>query len=129
MHQRPKPVSVLVVDDREPFRRAMAAVVDATPGFEVSGVASTGEEAVNLTAELRPDLVLMDVHLPGIDGVEASRQITSATDAPIVFLLSTYDESDIDLADCGASSYLPKSELGPERLDETWQQVGAASQR
>src|SRR5262245_35513590 len=96
MHRKSQPVGVLVVDDREPFRRAMAAVVDATPGFEVSGVASTGEEAVSLTIDLQPDLVLMDVHLPGIDGVEASRQITGAADAPIVFLLSTYDESDID---------------------------------
>ena len=58
-------VRVLIVDDQEPFRRAMAAVVEETDGFEVGGFAVTGEESLTAVAELRPDLVLMDIHLPG----------------------------------------------------------------
>jgi DNA-binding NarL/FixJ family response regulator len=64
-------VRVLIVDDQEPFRLAMAAVVEETDGFEVGGFAVTGEESLTAVSELRPDLVLMDIHLPGIDGIEA----------------------------------------------------------
>ena len=70
-------VRVLVVDDQEPFRRAMASVVDATEGFEVVGSATTGEESLLMAGQLAPDLVLMDVNLPGIDGIEAARQLTA----------------------------------------------------
>ena len=66
-------VGVLVVDDQDPFRRAMAAVVDETDGFAVVGVVASGEESVAGGGELQPDLVLMDVNLPGIDGIEAAR--------------------------------------------------------
>ena len=65
-------VRVLIVDDQEPFRRAMAAVVGETDGFVVVGSASSGEESLRMAATLRPDLVLMDVALPGIDGIEAT---------------------------------------------------------
>ena len=68
-------VRVLLVDDQEPFLRAMAAVVAETPGFEVVGRAASGEEALDLAATLLPDLVLMDVNLPGIDGLEATRRL------------------------------------------------------
>ena len=82
-------IRVLVVDDQEPFRRAMAAVVDETHGFVVVGSVASGEESLQAASELRPDLVLMDVHLPGIDGVEASRRLTAAPGGPVVVLLST----------------------------------------
>ena len=72
-------VRVLLVDDQDPFLRAMAAVVEETPGFEVVGRAVSGEEALDLAATLLPDLVLMDVNLPGIDGLEATRRLLSAT--------------------------------------------------
>ena len=73
---------VLVVDDQDPFRRAMAAVVAETDGFVVVGAVASGEESLVAVQELRPDLVLMDVNLPGIDGVEATRRIRQARDAP-----------------------------------------------
>jgi DNA-binding NarL/FixJ family response regulator len=122
-------VRVLVVDDQEPFRRAMAAVVEETEGFVVVGAATSGEESLDVAAALVPDLVLMDVHLPGIDGIEASRRLTAGKVAPLVVLLSTYDEDHFDLAGSGAAAYLPKAAFGPDRLSETWSrhQRGARS--
>ena len=77
-------VRVLIVDDQEPFRRAMGAVVEETDGFVVVGSATSGEESLVAAAELRPELVLMDVNLPGIDGIEATRRLTSGPDGPVV---------------------------------------------
>ena len=113
-------VSVLVVDDQEPFRRAMRLVVGATDGFVLVGAVGTGEDAVEAAARLRPRLVLMDVHLPGIDGLEATRRIRSAAGGPVVVLLSTGDEAEVDVAGCGAASYVPKASFGPDRLAESW---------
>jgi DNA-binding NarL/FixJ family response regulator len=120
-------VRVLIVDDQEPFRRAMAAVVDATEGFVVVGSATTGEESLAAFADLRPDLVLMDVNLPGIDGVEASRRLTALPDGPVVVLLSTYDEDQVDVAGCGATAYVPKAAFGPDRLSAAWQAAARVS--
>jgi DNA-binding NarL/FixJ family response regulator len=113
-------VRVLVVDDREPYRRAMAAVVGATDGFVVVGSATTGEESLVAAEELRPDLVLMDVNLPGIDGVEATRELVARPHPPVVVLLSTYDEDQVDAAGCGAAAYVPKAAFGPDRLRAAW---------
>ncbi len=113
-------VRVLVVDDQEPFRRAIAAVVAETDGFVVVGSAISGEESLTALERLQPDLVLMDVNLPGIDGIEAARQMTLAADAPIVVLLSTYDEDDFDLAGCGAAAYIAKAAFGADRLAAAW---------
>jgi DNA-binding NarL/FixJ family response regulator len=113
-------VRVLIVDDQEPFRRAMATVVAETEGFTVVGTATTGEESLEATATLRPDLVLMDVNLPGIDGIEATRRIASDPEAPVVLLLSTYDVDQVDLDGSGAAAYVAKAELAPERLSAAW---------
>ena len=113
-------VRVLIVDDQEPFRRAMAAVVAETDDFVVVGSAASGEESLALAAALRPDLVLMDVHLPGIDGIEATRRLTGSPGGPVVVLLSTYDQDEFDLAGCGAASYVPKAAFGPDRLSAAW---------
>ena len=87
-------VRVLIVDDQEPFRMAARMVVDATDGFDVVGEAETGEDSVTMAAELQPDLVLMDVNLPGINGLDATRQILSGSDTVVVLLLSTYEEEE-----------------------------------
>jgi DNA-binding NarL/FixJ family response regulator len=113
-------VRVLVVDDQEPFRRAIAAVVSETDGFVVVGSATSGEESLAASTRLRPDLVLMDVNLPGIDGIEAARRMTLAANAPVVVLLSTYDEDEFDISGCGAASYVAKAALGPDRLAHVW---------
>jgi len=113
-------VRVLIVDDQEPFRRAMGAVVDATDGFVVVGSATSGEESLDASAELRPDLVLMDVNLPGIDGIEAARRLSSRPDGPAVVLLSTYDEDQFEMDGCGAVAYIAKAAFGPDRLSEAW---------
>ena len=115
-------VRVLLVDDQAPFLRAMSAVVDETAGFEVVGEAWSGEESIMASTELRPDLVLMDVNLPGIDGVEATRRLRAGGSGPVVVLLSTYDEDAGEqfIAQSGAAAYVTKSSFGPDRLREVW---------
>jgi DNA-binding NarL/FixJ family response regulator len=115
-------VRVLIVDDQEPFRLAARMVVELTDGFDVVGEAESGEESVTMAAELHPDLVLMDVNLPGINGLDATREILSDSDAVVVLLLSTYEEAEYAprAAECGASAYIPKSAFGPDRLESAW---------
>ncbi|MGH2595682.1 MAG: response regulator [Actinomycetota bacterium] len=119
-------VRVLIVDDQEPFRMAARMVVEATDGFEVVGEAETGEDSVAMAAELTPDLVLMDVNLPGINGLDATRQILAGAAGPpgtvVVLLLSTYEEEEYAprAAECGAAAYIPKAVFGPDRLESAW---------
>ena len=116
-------VRVLIVDDQEPFRMAARMVVDATEGFEVVGEAETGEDSVRMAEELAPDLVLMDVNLPGINGLDATRQILAGSNPVVVLLLSTYEEEEYAprAAECGAAAYIPKAVFGPDRLEEAWE--------
>ncbi len=115
-------VRVLIVDDQAPFREAARAVVEATDGFQVVGEAPTGEASVDAARELRPDLVLMDVNLPGINGLEATRRILNESSPVVVLLLSTYEEDEYapKAAESGASAYIPKSAFEPERLASAW---------
>nr|CAA9322764.1 MAG: hypothetical protein AVDCRST_MAG46-927 [uncultured Nocardioidaceae bacterium] len=115
-------VRVLVIDDQVPFLRAMASVVEETPGFVVVGQAASGEDALILASALLPDLVLMDVNLPGIDGLDATRRLRSRDSPPVVLLLSTYDD-DVGadfVAESGAAAYVTKSAFGPDRLEAVW---------
>jgi DNA-binding NarL/FixJ family response regulator len=117
-------VRVLIVDDQEPFRMAARMVVDATDGFEVAGEAESGEDSVRMARELEPDLVLMDVNLPGINGLDATRQILAeGEDRVVVLLLSTYEEEEYAprAAECGAAAYIPKAVFGPDRLEQAWE--------
>ncbi|MBA3653093.1 MAG: response regulator transcription factor [Actinobacteria bacterium] len=116
-------VRVLVVDDQTPFRRAASAVCSMTAGFEVVAEAESGEEAVERAAATAPDVVLMDINLPGINGIEACRQIL-ANQTAVVVLLSTYSRDDLpsDAADSGALAYVHKEELSPNVLEDLWAQ-------
>jgi len=124
-------VRVLIVDDQEPFRQAARMVVDVTDGFEVVGEAETGEAGVDAARELRPDLVLMDVNLPGIEGPEATRRILAESPDVVVFLVSTYEPAEYEpkAAECGAAAYIPKSAFGPDRLEEAWAAAGRSVSR
>jgi two-component system invasion response regulator UvrY len=115
-------VGVLIVDDQAPFRRAAKMVMAATPGFDVIGEAESGEEAVELFDELAPGLVLMDINLPGINGIEATRRITGAHPDATVLLLSTYQAADLPSGadSCGAAGYVNKEEFGPKVVLDLW---------
>jgi two-component system invasion response regulator UvrY len=117
-------VKVLIVDDQAPFRAAARTVIQVAPGFEVVGEAESGEEAVALADELRPGVVLMDINLPGINGIEATRQITASLPGTVVILLSTYGADDLpaDATSCGAASYVHKEDFGPSVVREVWDQ-------
>lgn len=111
-------VGVLIVDDQAPFRRAAAKMVGRMDGFQVVGEAGSGEEAVVLADLVQPQLVLMDVRLPGIDGVEATRRILASRPDTMILLVSTYTAESLspDMAGCGAVGFLSKEEVGPEVL-------------
>ena len=115
-------VGVLIVDDQAPFRRAAKMVMAATPGFDVIGEAESGEEAVELFDALAPGLVLMDINLPGINGIEATRRITGAHPDATVLLLSTYQAADLPSGadSCGAAGYVNKEEFGPAIVLDLW---------
>ncbi len=123
-------VRVLIVDDQQPFRAAARMVVEATEGFEVVGEAETGEDSVERARELDPDLVLMDVNLPGINGLDATRKILEDSSSRIVvLLLSTYEEEEYAprAAECGAAAYIPKAAFGPDRLEAAWDAASGAA--
>jgi two-component system invasion response regulator UvrY len=119
-------VSVLIVDDQAPFRRAAKTVLAATPGFDVVGEAESGEEGIELAASLSPALVLMDINMPGVGGIEAARRILAARPKTVVVLLSTYEAGDLphDASACGAAAYVHKEEFGPEVLEDVWRRSG-----
>lgn len=118
-------IRVLIVDDVESFRRAARAVVQAAAGFTVAGEAASGEESLEAARILQPELVLMDVNLPGISGIEAARRIHEAFPRIVVLLLSTRDALEFvgPVAESGAASYIPKSEFSPQRLIEVWSEA------
>ena len=120
-------VRVLIVDDQPPFREAARMVVEMSEGFEVAGEAENGEAAVEMAATLKPDLVLMDVQMPGIDGLEATRQIMQAPKPPVVLVMSTHESGDYasPAEAAGAFGFMPKSEFSMDALAKAWDVAGS----
>ncbi len=115
-------VRVMVVDDQRPFREAAVAVLQSMPEFEVVATAASAEAALALVDTTRPDLVLMDVELPELNGLDATRVLRARPEPPVVVLVSTYDAVEFgdDAQRCGASAYLSKSAFGPDELRAVW---------
>ncbi len=129
-------ISVVVADDHEVVRAGFAALLDTQPDFAVLGTAANGADAVSVCRELRPDVVLMDVRMPGTDGIEATRQLLRdpggeaaaglACAPPKVLILTTFDldEYVFDALRAGASGFLLK-DVTAERLFEAVRVVAA----
>jgi two-component system, NarL family, invasion response regulator UvrY len=115
-------VRVWVVDDQVSFRLATAETVAATQDFDLAGDCETGESAIELIPQGSAGIVLMDIHMPGMGGIEATRRLRIAHPDLIVLLTSTYDVEDLPpgAADCGAAAYLHKEDLSPELLTRIW---------
>ncbi|MCX4552995.1 response regulator transcription factor [Streptomyces sp. NBC_01387] len=103
-------IRVLLVDDQPLVRAALEMVISGTPGVEVAGEAGTGREAVRLAEELHPDVVVMDIRMPGMDGIEATRLVTAGPRDTRVVVLTTFDDDDYVYAAlrAGASGFLVK---------------------
>jgi DNA-binding NarL/FixJ family response regulator len=113
---------VLVVDDQKAFRDVMRAVVEATPGLRIVGEAGCGEEALRAVDELTPELVIVDVRMPGMDGVEVARILFERNPAPAVLLVSAQSPpTGLPTASDGtAVAFLAKEHLRPKLLLEFW---------
>jgi DNA-binding NarL/FixJ family response regulator len=119
-------VKIVVADDHEVVRAGFAALLDTQPDFTVLGTASDGAEAVRISRELRPDVILMDVRMPGTDGIEATRRLAGGTAGPRVIILTTFDldEYVYDALCAGASGFLLK-DVTAERLFDAVRVVAA----
>ena len=123
-----KPIGVLAVDDQPVFRRAMANLIEATPGFEQVGEACSGSEALALAGRLHPDLVLLDVRMPGMDGIETARRLAAADEHIAIVLVSLDPVPEIEAAPAstGAVAYVRKQELSTRRLHELWAAISSS---
>ncbi len=99
---------MLIVDDEPPARERLRRLLEELPGTECAGEAGSGEEAVRLSAELEPDVVLLDIRMPGMDGLEAARRLASLAEPPAVIFTTAYEQHALEAFDAEASGYLLK---------------------
>jgi DNA-binding NarL/FixJ family response regulator len=111
------PVRVLIVDDHESFRSSARLLLEAE-GYEVVGEAGTGAAGLSAAAELRPDVILLDVHLPDLDGFDVAARLTTGESGPRIVITSSRDASDFGplIRRSGALGFVPKNELSGEAL-------------
>jgi DNA-binding NarL/FixJ family response regulator len=119
-------IGIVVADDHEVVRAGFAALLDTQPDFTVLGTAADGASAVSVCRDARPDVVLMDVRMPGVDGIEATRRLMAGESPPRVLILTTFDldEYVFDALRAGASGFLLK-DVTAERLFEGVRVVAA----
>jgi two-component system, NarL family, invasion response regulator UvrY len=119
-------VGVITVDDQPFFRGAAHDVIQATPGFEPLAEACSGAEALSLMEELEPDLVLVDVRMPDMDGIETTRRIKAAHPEVVVVLISIEHQSNIpaEAGDSGAATLVRKQDFKPRLLRDLWDSHG-----
>jgi len=105
---------ILVADDHEVVRRGLQALLEAQPGWEVSGEAVDGREAVEKAKQLKPDVVIMDISMPVLNGLEATRQILKVNPHARVLILTMHESDQIvrEVLDAGARGYILKSDAG-----------------
>lgn len=117
-----RPVRVLVVDDSAECARAIGEMVAATPGFVLAGTAASGPEALALQPKLKADLVLLDVRMPELSGIETARLMRDRGLGGVVVLVSAHASADVPgVAEaCGAAAFVRKSELTLRKLAELW---------
>ena len=118
-------VTVLAVDDQAIFLRTIAELVAATPGFEQVGEAASGPEALELAAALDPDLVLVDVRMPGMDGIETARRLAESGARSVVVLISIDELPDIPWA--GVAACVRKRDLSVLALRRIWDTYGSGA--
>ncbi len=121
-------VTVLAVDDQPIFLRAAQQLVADTPGFEHVGEATSGPDALELAAAVHPDLVLLDVRMPGMDGIETARRMAALDSHTVVVLISLEETPDLpaSLATVGATVHLRKQDLSTSALQEIWAAHGGS---
>lgn len=113
---------VLIVDDEQPARARLRLLLGQIPGTECAGEAATGEAAVALAAEVRPDVVLLDIRMPGIGGLEAARRLAALPDPPTVIFTTAYEQHALEAFDAQAADYLLKP-VRSERLATALERV------
>jgi two-component system, NarL family, invasion response regulator UvrY len=116
------PITVLAVDDRAVFLRAARELIAATPGFQQVGEAASGQEAVALAADLRPDLALVDVRMPGMDGIETARRLHASAPDMVVVLISIDEMPEVPSGEVAAC--VRKQELSTSMLKRIWDEHG-----
>ena len=123
-------MTVVTVDDQAPFRDAAREVIAAAPGFEVVGEANCGESALAMIDRLAPQLVLLDVYMPGADGIETARRIKLAHPSTVVVLISIEDSANVPpaAAASGAAALVRKQDFRPALLCDLWAQHGTPSE-
>src|SRR6186713_2049208 len=110
-------VRVVIVDDSDIMRRGLTTIIDAAEGFQVVGTATDGRDALTVADRLRPDLVIMDIRMPGLDGLSATRQLMAQESPPRVVILTTFsdDEYIAEAVAAGAAGFMLK-DAPPEEL-------------
>jgi DNA-binding NarL/FixJ family response regulator len=125
----PDSIGVLVVDDQLVFRQVAHEVIDATEDFEMLGEAASGAHALLAVPELAPDLVLVDVRMPGMDGIETATRLHAQNPKPVIVLITVEEAPNLPagLSSCGAAELVRKQDFGPALLRRVWRAHGEPS--